>query len=42
MPNSYTWVAIAVIVLVTALIRFLPFVIFNGNSVGQSFFFFTK
>ena len=31
MPNSYTWVAIAVIVLVTALIRFLPFVIFNGN-----------
>ena len=31
MPNSYTWVAIAVIALVTALIRFLPFVIFNGN-----------
>ena len=31
MPNSYTWVAIAVIALVTALIRFLPFAIFNGN-----------
>lgn len=31
MYNSYTWIAIAVIALVTALIRFLPFVIFNGN-----------
>ena len=31
MYNSYTWIAIAVISLVTALIRFLPFVIFNGN-----------
>lgn len=31
MENLYTWYAVAVIALVTAAIRFLPFVIFNGN-----------
>ena len=31
MSDSYTWIAIAVIALVTALIRFMPFIIFNGN-----------
>ncbi len=32
MNNTYTWMAIAVIALVTAALRFLPFVIFNGNK----------
>ncbi len=31
MTELYTWYMIAVIALVTAAIRFLPFVIFNGN-----------
>ena len=31
MTDLYTWYMIAVIALVTAAIRFLPFVIFNGN-----------
>lgn len=31
MSDIYTWSAIAVIALVTAMLRFLPFVIFNGN-----------
>ena len=32
MNNGYAWAAIAVIALVTALLRFLPFVIFNGDK----------
>lgn len=31
MSDTYIWIAIAVIALVTALLRFLPFVIFNSN-----------
>lgn len=31
MSNLYTWIAVAVIALVTAALRFLPFVVFNGN-----------
>lgn len=31
MTDLHTWYAVAVIALVTAAIRFLPFVIFNGN-----------
>ena len=31
MNNSYTWTAIAIIALVTALLRFLPFILFNGK-----------
>lgn len=31
MTDSYTWYAVAIIALVTAAIRFLPFVIFNGS-----------
>lgn len=31
MTASQTWLAIAVIALVTALLRFLPFLIFNGR-----------
>ncbi|MBQ7360064.1 MAG: AzlD domain-containing protein [Lachnospiraceae bacterium] len=31
MSNLYTWSAVAVIALVTAALRFLPFVVFNGN-----------
>ena len=32
MTLSQTWVAIAVIALVTALLRFLPFLIFSGKA----------
>ena len=32
MTDLYTWYMIAVITLVTATLRFLPFVIFNGNK----------
>ena len=31
MTNTRIWLAVAVIALVTALIRFLPFIIFNGS-----------
>ena len=31
MSDLHTWSVVAVIALVTALIRFFPFVIFNGN-----------
>ena len=31
MTNSRIWLAVAVISLVTALIRFLPFILFNGS-----------
>ena len=31
MNNSHAWVLIAVIALVTALLRFLPFIVFNGK-----------
>ena len=31
MTDMYIWSAVAVIALVTALIRFLPFIVFNGN-----------
>jgi len=31
MNNSYVWLAIAVIALVTAFLRFLPFILFNGK-----------
>lgn len=32
MTDMHTWYLVAVIALVTAAIRFLPFVIFNGNG----------
>ena len=32
MTDLYTWGAVAVIALVTAALRFLPFAIFNGNK----------
>ena len=31
MTDLHTWCAVAVIALVTALIRFLPFIVFNGS-----------
>lgn len=31
MGNSYVWLAVAVIALVTVALRFLPFVIWSGN-----------
>lgn len=31
MPDLHTWLTVAVIALVTILIRFLPFLIFRGN-----------
>ena len=31
MPDLHTWCCVAVIALVTALLRFLPFLIFNGK-----------
>ena len=31
MTDLYTWLIVAVIALVTALLRFLPFVVFNDN-----------
>ncbi len=32
MNNTYIWIMIAVIALVTATTRFLPFIVFNGNK----------
>ncbi|MBQ9766338.1 MAG: AzlD domain-containing protein [Lachnospiraceae bacterium] len=32
MNNYYVWIAVAVIALITAMLRFLPFVVFNGNK----------
>ncbi|MBQ9122484.1 MAG: AzlD domain-containing protein [Lachnospiraceae bacterium] len=32
MPDLYTWIAVAVIAIVTAAIRFLPFVVFRGSK----------
>ena len=32
MTDLYTWSIVAVIALVTAALRFLPFIIFNGNK----------
>lgn len=32
MTDLYTWSIVAVIALVTATLRFLPFIIFNGNK----------
>lgn len=31
MPELHTWAVVAVIALVTAALRFLPFAVFNGN-----------
>ena len=31
MPDLHTWLTVAVIALVTILVRFLPFLIFRGN-----------
>lgn len=31
MSDLHTWLTVAVIALVTAAIRFLPFIVFNGN-----------
>lgn len=31
MKDTYVWLAVAVIALVTALLRFLPFAVFNGK-----------
>lgn len=32
MNNTYIWNMIAVIALITAILRFLPFIMFNGNA----------
>ena len=32
MNDTYLWCAVGVIAVVTAIIRFLPFVVFNGNK----------
>lgn len=32
MSDLHTWLTVAVIALVTASIRFLPFIVFNGNK----------
>lgn len=32
MTDLHTWLVVAVISLVTAMLRFLPFIIFNGNK----------
>ncbi len=35
MPDTYLWVAMAVIALVTALLRFLPFWLFGGRATPK-------
>ena len=35
MTDLHTWLIVAVVALVTALLRFLPFVVFNDNPARR-------